>query len=69
MDTFIFCSSEGATTGAKNDHIILPDQHQTVGALTEGDESGFCKSITSMTSSASSLILLKPPSRVTKNGM
>ena len=47
---------------------ILSNPNQLGGAMTEGDDSGFCKSITSMTSSASSLVLLKPPQMALQKG-
>ena len=47
---------------------ILSNSNQLGGTMTEGDDSGFCKSITSMTSSASSLVLLKPPQRALEKG-
>ena len=63
----LYYSSEVAGPGSKMSNIFS-DQHQVGGTMTEGDDSGFCKSITSMTSSASSLVLLKPPPPVSVKG-
>ena len=47
------------------------DQNQSVGTLTEGDDSGFCKSMTSslMTSSASSLAMTRPIPKLPSKGL
>ena len=47
------------------------DQNQSVGTLTEGDDSGFCKSMTSslMTSSASSLAMMRPIPKLPSKGL
>ena len=63
----LYYSSESAGPGSKMSNIFS-DQNQLGGTMTEGDDSGFCKSITSMTSSASSLVLLKPPPVVPVKG-
>ena len=61
----LYYSSESAGPGSKMSNIFS-DQNQLGGTMT--DDSGFCKSITSMTSSASSLVLLKPPPVVPVKG-
>ena len=61
------CSSETTPTGSKMSNL-LSDQNQCGGTLTEGEDSGFCKSITSMTSSASSLIMTRPTPRLPLKG-
>ena len=63
-----YYSSEVTPTGSKMGSIFS-DQNHTGGTLTEGDDSGFCKSITSMTSSASSLVMLRPSPKFQLKGI
>ena len=63
-----YYSSEVTPTGSKMSSIFC-DQNHAVGTLTEGDDSGFCKSVTSMTSSASSLVMQRPSPKFPLKGI
>ena len=60
-------SSETTPTGSKIGSLFV-DHNQGCATLTEGDDSGFCRSITSMTSSASSLVMTKSTPRFPSKG-
>lgn len=60
-------SSEATPTGSKMGSLFA-DHNQGCATLTEGDDSGFCRSITSMTSSASSIVMTKSTPRFPSKG-